>query len=182
VVFSYTDDWCRRPAGGGLGDGLTTRERQRKDSSARCRRCTAALISRPRDSRRFRWWWRATRARTLGLPDSLDRLNYPDYEVILVDDGSTDDTAQIAVSSDVRYLPHPRTSGCRSRAIRALWSRREIVAFTDSDCRPDGLAALLIGDLLTTICGIGGHNFLPPDDSSVAAACWCRRAVRRMSC
>lgn len=28
--------------------------------------------------------------------DSLMRLDYPDYEVILVDDGSTDDTPQIA--------------------------------------------------------------------------------------
>ncbi len=27
---------------------------------------------------------------------SLTRLNYPDYEVILVDDGSTDDTQQVA--------------------------------------------------------------------------------------
>src|SRR5438105_12807018 len=37
--------------------------------------------------------------------DSLGKLNYPDYEVILVDDGSTDDTACVAAQFPrVRYI------------------------------------------------------------------------------
>src|SRR4030095_10061042 len=37
--------------------------------------------------------------------DSLERLNYPAYEVILVDDGSSDGTAQTAaLHKKIRYL------------------------------------------------------------------------------
>jgi O-antigen biosynthesis protein len=46
------------------------------------------------------------------------------------------------------------------------------VTFTDSDCRADeDWLRHLVGDLLNSdFIGIGGHNFLPPDDSLVAAA------------
>ena len=48
----------------------------------------------------------------------------------------------------------------------------EIVAFTDSDCRADeDWLYYLVQDLLRgNFAGIGGHNFLPPEDSCVAAA------------
>jgi hypothetical protein len=47
-----------------------------------------------------------------------------------------------------------------------------MIAFTDADCRADeDWLFYLVGDLLDSeFAGIGGHNFLPPDDSSVAAA------------
>jgi len=46
------------------------------------------------------------------------------------------------------------------------------VAFTDDDCRADeDWLYYLINDLLRgDSAGIGGHNFLPPEDSAVAAA------------
>src|SRR5260221_8617278 len=44
--------------------------------------------------------------------DSLERLNYPDYEVILVDDGSTDETPRIVLSHPkVRYFRHETNLG-----------------------------------------------------------------------
>ncbi|HMJ91393.1 MAG TPA: glycosyltransferase, partial [Candidatus Acidoferrum sp.] len=48
----------------------------------------------------------------------------------------------------------------------------DIIAFTDSDCRADeDWLHYLIGDLLNSdFDAIGGHNFLPPEDSWVAAA------------
>ncbi|HEU0009518.1 MAG TPA: glycosyltransferase, partial [Verrucomicrobiae bacterium] len=48
----------------------------------------------------------------------------------------------------------------------------EIVAFTDDDCRADeNWLFYLVQDLLKVgYVGIGGHNFLPPDDSPAAAA------------
>lgn len=78
-------------------------------------------------------------ARTLeGCLDSLMRLNYPDYEVILVDDGSHDATSEIA-----RQFPHMRTIRqdnqglSTARNVGARAARGDIVAYTDDDCAPN---------------------------------------------
>lgn len=104
---------------------------------------------------------------------SLGKLNYPNYEVILVDDGSTDASEAIAAEfPSVRYFRHALNQGlsvARNTGIAAAVG--EIVAFTDSDCRADeDWLYFLVGDLLNSrFAGIGGHNFLPPDDASTAA-------------
>jgi glycosyltransferase involved in cell wall biosynthesis len=104
---------------------------------------------------------------------SLTHLNYPDYEVILVDDGSTDDTANIASHYPlVRTIHQPNLglSAARNTGINA--ARGQIVAFTDSDCRADeDWLYYLVGDLLKTdACAIGGHNFPPTEDNWIAAS------------
>ncbi|MEI6084342.1 MAG: glycosyltransferase [Verrucomicrobiota bacterium] len=105
--------------------------------------------------------------------NSLRHLNYPNYEVILVDDGSTDDTAKIAAQfPEVKTIHQPNMglSNARNTGIQAATG--EIVAFTDSDCRADeDWLYYLIGDLLKTdAASIGGHNFPPPEDNWVAGA------------
>ena len=58
------------------------------------------------------------------------------YEVILVDDGSTDATAEIAERMGVTVI-HQENAGpgaARNAGVKA--SRGEILAFTDSDCAP----------------------------------------------
>lgn len=178
VVFSYTDDWWHR--GRQVEDwqmGLTTRKREPRLSFDAVRKTFAAapyfpLARTPKFSVVVASY---NGDRTLkACLDSLQRLNYPDYEIILVDDGSTDTTAQIAsLYPKVRYFRHTRNLGlsvARNTGIAAATG--EIVAFTDSDCRADEdwlyyLAAEFVnGEFI----GLGGPNLLPPEDSRVATA------------
>jgi glycosyltransferase involved in cell wall biosynthesis len=177
IVFSYTDDWFR---GGMLIEdwafGLTTRDRRPKTSFFAVRGAfqTAPyfpLKSYPKVSVVVASY---NGGRTLETClQSLCRLNYPEYEVILVDDGSTDGTPEIAEKfPTVQTIRQPNQglSAARNRGIAA--ASGEFVAFTDSDCRADeDWLYYLVGDLLrTNYSSIGGHNLLPLDDSPVAAA------------
>jgi O-antigen biosynthesis protein len=177
VVFSYTDDWFR----GGMqiedwGFGLTTRDRHPKASFHAVQRQYRAAphFPLPRTPKVSVVVATYNGARTIETClDSLQRLNYPDYEVILVDDGSRDATPEVAKRfPTVRYLPQTNQglSAARNTGIQA--ARGEIVAFTDDDCRADEdwLYYMVDGLLRSDFVGMGGHNFLPPEDSCMAAA------------
>jgi len=76
--------------------------------------------------------------------NNLKDLNYPIYEVIVVNDGSTDRTAEILdqmVSEDSEHLRviHLSPNGGKSRALNmgSLFSRGELLLFIDADCLLD---------------------------------------------
>jgi len=100
VVFSFTDDWNR--GGVQITDwqmGLTTIARERKPSFAVVQKMylAAPRFPLPRTPRVSVVVASYNGERTLkACLESLRNLNYPDYEVILVDDGSTDTTPQLA--------------------------------------------------------------------------------------
>src|SRR4029077_6960122 len=99
-VFAWTDEWFR--GGHDISDwdfGLTTRDRQPKPAL----RAIAARFGNvpfPRDRR----WPRISvvvcsynGGRTIGETlTALERLDYPDYEIIVVDDGSPHETRDLA--------------------------------------------------------------------------------------
>lgn len=67
---------------------------------------------------------------------TLLRVDYPPdrREVIVVDNGSTDHTAEIVRPAPVRYLFEPRRGTAKARNLGIEASRGEIVVFTDADC------------------------------------------------
>ena len=104
--------------------------------------------------------------------DSLGKLNYPDYEVILVDDGSTDDTAYIAAQFPrVRYIHQSNCGLSHARNTGAVAAKGEVFAYTDSDCMADVdwlyyLIRTLVSD---EYAGVGGPNVTPPAQNWVQA-------------
>jgi GT2 family glycosyltransferase len=104
--------------------------------------------------------------------DSLGKLNYPEYEVILVDDGSTDDTAYIAAQFPwVRYIHQSNQGLSHARNTGATAAKGEVFAYTDSDCMadPDWLY-YLIGTLVSgDYAGVGGPNVTPPAKNWIQA-------------
>ncbi len=203
-VFSFTDDWWKD--GHPVLDwhfGVVTRERQPKASFTVVQQAfkIAPHFALPRYPKVSVVVASYNGGKTLpACLSSLEQLNYPNYEVILVDDGSTDDTAQIATNYRMEFddrrptastqlsTLNPQPSAAtrpRMRIIRQTnfglsvarntgiaAATGEIVAFTDSDCRADeDWLHYLGGDLLRSdFTGIGGHNFLPPEDGWIPAA------------
>lgn len=96
--------------------------------------------------------------------DALSRQTHPDYEVIVVDDGSTDGTPQIARSRPAcRYLRQEHAGLGAARNLGAAEARGEILAYTDDDCIPDEEWLLRVSAAFDDACwvAVGGPN-LPP--------------------
>lgn len=173
VIYSWTDEWFR----GGMeitdwAFGLTTRDRQPKKAFSVVQKYFAAPGS---------------LTATVPLPaypkvsvivcsynggatlddclQSLRKLNYPDYEVVLVDDGSKDHTPEIAARHPWIVSVRQENKGLSvARNVGAATAKGEILAYTDSDCMadPDWLY-FLVGTLLSgDYAGVGGPNISPP--------------------
>ena len=103
--------------------------------------------------------------------ESLCHLDYPGLDIVVVDDGSTDDTAVVARRFPFRLLqvPHGGLSAARNAGTRAATG--DLVAFLDADatCHPDWpyhLALSFDGD--PAIVASGGPN-LPVREAGLVA-------------
>ncbi|PYV13512.1 MAG: glycosyl transferase [Acidobacteria bacterium] len=175
-AYAWTDEWhC---GGHDVTDwdfGLTTRGRKPKRALAAVRK---AFTDVPFGSRRS--WPRISVVvcsyngkRTIrDCLDGLRRVRYPDYEVIVVDDGSTDGTGDIARSYGFRVLSAGRNRGL-SAARNMGWTAASgsIVAYIDDDAfpDPDWLSYLAAVFMKTDYAGVGGPNIPVPSDGTTAS-------------
>ena len=176
-VFAWTDEWF---TGGHLIEdwafGLVDRERRPKPALLEVERCYCGplpppLPHYPRVSVVV-CAYNAERTMDACLA-SLELLNYPDYEVIVVNDGSRDRTLEIAESYPYcRIISQPNKGLSVARNVGAEAATGEIVAYTDSDCvaDPDWLTYLVAKMETSGLAACGGPNFPPPEDSLVPAA------------
>jgi O-antigen biosynthesis protein len=180
IFFTWTDEWFT--GGQEITDwafGIVTRERKPKKAFYALReklgQDNSALPLRPLQRAPFvsiivcSYNGAPTLAACL---DSLGKLNYPEYEVILVDDGSTDDTASIAAQfPQVRYIHQSNHGLSHARNTGAAAAKCEVLAYTDSDCMVDAdwlyylIATLLSGGY----AGVGGPNVTPPAQNWIQA-------------
>jgi O-antigen biosynthesis protein len=173
-VFAWTDEWFR--GGHDIADwdfGLTKRDRQPKQ----------ALLS---VSARFanlpfsvgRQWPRISvvvcsynGSRTIGETlAALENLDYPDYEIIVIDDGSTDQTSVIAGRHAVRLIRTENNGLSAARNLGMNAATGEIISYIDDDAYPDPhwLIYLAAAFMRTEHAGIGGPNIAPPGDGMIA--------------
>lgn len=59
-----------------------------------------------------------------------------DYEVILVDDGSSDDTALIGIRNGVKVVQQKHAGPAAARNAGAMVANGSLLVFTDADCAP----------------------------------------------
>ena len=175
-VFAWTDEWYR--GGHDIEDwdfGLTDRDRQPKPALSAVR---DAFVDVP-----LPWsipWpmfsvviCSYNGARTIAASlRSLRELHYEQFETIVIDDGSTDGTADIARQFDVQVISTPNRglSSARNEGLKA--STGEVVVYLDDDAHPDPHWLTYLAAMFrhTDHAAIGGPN-LPPLGDGLVAEC-----------
>ena len=198
ILFSWTDEWHR--SGAEIFDwdfGLTDRERKPKPALAAAQRAFAefpfaesadwpfvsVVVCSYNGSRTLR--------ETLA---ALERLDYPRYEVLVIDDGSTDATASIArefvhepepgtppdarrarfagalKGAPVRLISTENRGLSNARNLGMREARGEIVAYIDDDAYPQRLWLRYLAHTFMTTdhVAVGGPNVCPATDSEIA--------------
>jgi glycosyltransferase involved in cell wall biosynthesis len=175
-IFSWTDDWFT--GGSQVEDwafGLVDRKRTRKPAFTAVQQFYRQTLPLPPPAAPkisvVICAYNAERTMQACL-QSLRDLRYPHYEVVVVNDGSTDRTLEISQGfPEVRLISQQNRGLSAARNVGAEASSGDIVAYTDSDCvvDPDWLTYLAHTFINGGFVAVGGPNLPPPEDSRTAA-------------
>jgi len=105
--------------------------------------------------------------------ESLRQLDYPNFEIIIVDDGSRDSTSQIAAEfPEFRLIRQPNKGLSTARNVGLHAARGELIAYTDSDCVVDPhWLTLIVREMVEgKLGGCGGPNY-PPHEKGWIEGC-----------
>jgi glycosyltransferase involved in cell wall biosynthesis len=106
--------------------------------------------------------------------DSLLAQTCDPLEVIVVDDGSHDRTAEVAATRAVPVVTLPHRGPARARNEGAAIARGEALVFIDADleCEPDSIARLVAPILGGAVPGTFTKDMYVANRSAPWAACW----------
>jgi len=173
-IFSWTDEWFR--GGEEVIDwdfGLTRRDRSPKPALRTVRQAFSEVPF-PQDIN-----WPSISVvicsyngeKTIRAAcEALNELDYPDYEVIVVNDGSTDTTPVIIKEYGYKSINTRNLGLSSARNLGMRAARGEIIAYLDDDAYPDRhwLKYLAMSFLRKNYAGLGGPNIPPAGDGLIA--------------
>lgn len=169
--FSYTDEWYRGGAEVTRWNfGLVTRDRKPRPA---CLVSDSSETETPLTSRFSVIVCSRNGSSTLrSCLEALGRQTYAHHEVLLIDDGSTDNTPEIARSFDfVHYhrQDHAGLSAARNHGMKLATGN--LLAYTDDDCIPDEEWLLHLSTAFDASewVAAGGPNIPPPPRNTTEA-------------
>jgi GT2 family glycosyltransferase len=178
-IFGWTDEWWR--GGQEILDwdfGIVDRQRKAKTALGIVKReFTAIAKSINNTPKSFSVVVCSYNGgKTIGqCLQALMQLRYDNYEVIVVDDGSRDNLAEIVSQHPVRLIRTPNKGLGSARNTGMNAARGEIIAYIDDDAYPDPdwLNYLSYAFTHSNHSAIGGPNLVPDEDGDLAACVGC---------
>ena len=102
------------------------------------------------------------------LIKTINKLNYPNYETIFINDGSTDSTQKILEeASTIKLISTEGVGPSAARNLGIQKAEGKYIAFTDADCQvhPEWLNKLKKGFINEKIVAVGGDQLSPKQES-----------------
>jgi GT2 family glycosyltransferase len=173
-VFAWTDEWWR--GGSEILDwdfGLTDRQRLPKPALAAVQNALSTIPVNITEEFPFISVVVCSYNGSRTIRDTMEglkKLEYPNFEVIVVDDGSKDNLADIVREYPVNLITTPNQGLSNARNTGMKHALGEIIAYLDDDAYPDPhwLHYLAYAYLTTPHACIGGPNIIPADDGPIA--------------
>ena len=173
-VFSWTDEWWR--GGFEIEDwdfGLVDRRRNPKPALTAV---TLTLSQMPASLAKLQPFISVVVCSYNGsatIPETLEelmKLNYSNYEVIVVNDGSTDNLAEIVKAFPVQLISTENQGLSAARNTGLYAARGEIIAYIDDDAYPDRdwLSYIAYAYANSDHASIGGPNIAPCGEGFIA--------------